>query len=209
MNWIPGDITLNGQTVDLIPMSREHFPELIKLAEDKRIWEFYSIDLAKAERFLKWLELGLEEKQKGMSHPFVIYHKANNKIIGGTRFLDIVPIHNKLEIGSTWLIPEYWATEINPECKLLLLTFCFETLKTVRVQLKTDENNIRSRKAIAKIGGQFEGILRHDAIKDNGTNRNSAYFSIIDTEWEEKKAKLVDLFENKRRETYLARQHNS
>ena len=101
--------------------------------------------------------------------------------------------HKKLEIGSTWLHPDYWATAINPECKLLLLTYCFEVLQAVRVQLKTDEKNMRSRKAIEKIGGQFEGILRNDMIRDNYTKRNSAYFSIIDDEWKDKKARLIEL----------------
>ena len=105
--------------------------------------------------------------------------------------------HKKLEIGSTWLHPDYWGTEINFECKLLLLTYCFEALHTIRVQLKTDENNIRSRKAIQKIGGQFEGIFRNDMIRDNNTKRNSAYFSIIDEEWEDNKLKLTELYETK------------
>ena len=86
--------------------------------------------------------------------------------------------------------PDYWATAINYECKLLLLTFCFEKLQAVRVQLKTDEHNWRSRKAIEKIGARYEGILRHDMIRENGTIRNSAYFSIIDSEWPETKQQL-------------------
>ena len=111
--------------------------------------------------------------------------------------MDIFPKHKKLEIGSTWLHPGYWATEINLECKLLLLTYCFEELKAVRVQLKTDENNIRSRKAIEKIGGQFEGVLRNEIIRDNGTKRNSAIYSIIDEEWTAKKERLIELFTKK------------
>lgn len=82
---------------------------------------------------------------------------------------------------------------VNTECKLLLLRFCFEELRTVRVQLKTNEKNMRSRRAIEKIGGRYEGILRNDLIGDNGIPRNSAYFSIIDTEWPEVKRKLEQL----------------
>ena len=99
------------------------------------------------------------ERGNGTQFPFIIFHKLENRIIGSTRFLDIQEKHLKLEIGWTWLDPNYWGTAINLECKLLLLTFCFETLKTTRVQFKTDENNLRSRKAIEKIGGQFEGIF--------------------------------------------------
>ena len=107
--------------------------------------------------------------------------------------MDIHPKDRKLEIGWTWLHPDYWATAINPECKLLLLTYCFETLKTIRVQLKTSDINLRSRKAIEKIGGKFEGVLRKDRIRDNGVPRNSAYFSIIEEEWESAKKNLEKL----------------
>ena len=124
----------------------------------------------------------MNEKEKETQFPFVIYHKVHKKIIGATRFLDIQAQHKKLEIGWTWLHPNYWGTTVNLECKLLLLTYCFEKLNAIRVQFKTDENNIRSRKAIEKIGGKFEGILRNDMLRDNGTKRNSAYYSIIDSE---------------------------
>ena len=140
----------------------------------------------------------MAERKKGNQFPFVIFHKHNKKLIGSTRFLDIQPKHKKLEIGSTWLHLDYWATEVNLECKLLLLTYCFENLQTIRVQLKTDENNIRSRKAIEKIGGQFEGILRNDMIRANNTIRNSAYYSILINEWNEKKLKLAELIQRKK-----------
>jgi RimJ/RimL family protein N-acetyltransferase len=125
-------------------------------------------------------------------------YKQTGKIIGSTRFMDIQSRHKKLEIGWTWLHPDYWATAVNPECKLLLLDYCFETLRTSRVQLKTDENNLRSRKAIEKIGGHFEGILRNDMIKENGIKRNSASFSIIEEEWPVTRVRLIRLLEKKR-----------
>ena len=110
--------------------------------------------------------------------------------------MDIQPTHKKLEIGWTWLHPDYWTTKLNLECKYLLLTYCLEQIEAFRVQLKTDENNIRSRKAIVKIGGQFEGIIRNDMIRDNGTKRNSAYFSIIDSDWPMIKINLALLLTN-------------
>ncbi len=113
--------------------------------------------------------------------------------MGSTRFLDIQPQHKKLEIGFTWLHPNYWGTKLNLECKLLLLTYCFEKLGAARVQLKTDQQNLRSRKAIEKIGGKFEGILRQDILRDNGTYRSSAYFSILDYEWPQCRIRLSEL----------------
>ena len=197
-NWINIVKAITGEVIDLIPLEKNHFEELEKLSKDKRIWEFYVTDYSKSSTMLEALNSALFEKNKGAQFPFIIYHKAEKKIIGSTRFLEVQSIHRKLEIGWTWLHPDYWATEVNLECKLLLLTYCFENLKTTRVQLKTDENNLRSRKAIEKIGGQFEGILRHDMLRENGTNRNSAYYSILDTEWKNVKENLKQLFENKK-----------
>ncbi|MGP8215879.1 MAG: GNAT family N-acetyltransferase [Bacteroidia bacterium] len=197
-NWIPYPTTLTGETVVLISLDQKHFTELEVLAREKRIWEFTVFDCSTPEGFLNYFNQAIAEREKGTQFPFVIFHKQLKKVIGSTRYMDIQQKHRKLEIGSTWLHPDFWRTEVNFECKLLLLIYCFETLKTVRVQLKTDENNRRSWKAIEKIGAQFEGILRNDMIRDNGTKRNSAYFSIIDKEWDEKKARLTELYKAKR-----------
>lgn len=191
INWISPPAILSGQTVDLLPLNEAHFSVLENLAKDKRIWEFYSYDCSDPNTFSAFFKTAFIERDKGSQLPFVVFHKQQNKIIGSTRFIDIQPKHKKLEIGTTWLHPDYWATVVNLECKLLLLTFCFENLNAHRVQLKTDELNVRSRKAIEKIGGQFEGILRNDMLRDNNTKRNSAYYSFIDDEWEEKKIKLT------------------
>lgn len=197
MNWISSDTILKGDLVELIPLERKHFVELEQLAREMRIWEFIPIDMSTKERCLQTFATAMCEKEKGTQLPFVIWNKQEKKIIGSTRLMEIYPAHKKLEIGWTWLHPDYWATAVNLECKLLLLTFCFEELKAIRVQLKTDENNIRSQKAIKKIGGQFEGMLRNDWIRYNGTIRNSVYFSIIHTEWEHVKINLKRLVQNK------------
>ncbi|MFM9840446.1 MAG: GNAT family N-acetyltransferase [Cyclobacteriaceae bacterium] len=197
-NLITYPTTLFGETVDLISLEKSHFPELESVAKEKRIWEFYAFDGSDSSRLLSIYNSALLEREKGKQFPFVIFHKVDKKIIGSTRFLDIDQQHRKLEIGTTWLHPDYWATEVNLECKLLLLTHCFENLSAVRVQLKTDENNLRSRKAIEKIGGHFEGILRNEMIRDNNTNRNSAFYSIIDSEWSEKKNGLMELYLKKK-----------
>ncbi|MES2780788.1 MAG: GNAT family protein [Bacteroidota bacterium] len=197
MNWITPNTTLEGETVILLPLTETYFAALDKLGEEKKIWEFIPSDMSSSEKRLAVFLKALQMREEQTHYPFVIMHKQKNEIIGSTRLLDIFPQHRKLEIGWTWLHPDYWATSINFECKLLLLTFCFEELKACRVQLRTDENNIRSRKAIEKIGAQYEGILRHDLIRENGTHRNSAYFSIIDSEWIEKKQRLEEKLKRK------------
>jgi N-acetyltransferase len=183
MNWIQYPLTINGSHVDLVALEAKHFSDLETVAQDKRIWQFYAYDGGNPTVLRSTLEGGLADREKGSQFPFVIFHKQQNRIIGSTRFMDIQQKHKKLEIGTTWLHPDYWGTVINFECKLLLLTHAFEHLGALRVQFKTDENNIRSRKAIEKVGGKFEGILRNDMLRDNNSRRNSAYFSIIEEEW--------------------------
>jgi RimJ/RimL family protein N-acetyltransferase len=153
--------------------------------------------MSTTEKRLEVFANAIEERERGTQFPFVIFHREQQKIVGSTRLMNIEPAHRKLEIGWTWLHPDYWATAVNLECKLLLLTFCFEQLLAIRVQLKTDENNIRSRTAIQKTGATYEGTLRHDWLRPNGTIRNSAYYSIIYTEWEQKKPALAALLQNK------------
>ena len=194
---IPHPIILSGDIVELRPLEKEHFAELDSLAKEPRIWEFYTVNGGNSESLMKAMQGGLDDRDKGTQYPFVIYHKAYNILIGSTRFIDIQPLHNKLEIGWTWLHPDYWKTAVNLECKLLLLTFAFETLGVYRVQFKVDVRNMRSRKAVEKIGGIAEGILRNDMVRENGTKRDSVYFSIIDTEWPETKMRITALIQSK------------
>lgn len=190
MNWVPESTKLAGDTVELLPLQTEHFDELAALAAEPAIWKHIPRDMSSRDKVLKTLAEAINAREKGMQYPFVIYHKPGKKLVGATRLMNIEQDHRKLEIGWTWLHPEYWATAINLECKLLLLTFCFEVLNACRVQLKTDENNIRSRTAILKTGARFEGILRHDMIREDGTNRNTAYYSITNDEWPTAKVSL-------------------
>ena len=200
MHWIPEGTLLEGELVSLIPLNHSHFEELVLLASDHRIWEHIPVNMGSASNCITAFNTALTNLQNETEYPFIIYHKANRKIIGSTRLMEISQPNTKLEIGWTWLHPDYWATAINLDCKLALLTYCFEALEAIRVQLKTDENNKRSRKAILKIGAKFEGILRKDRIRDNGTVRNTAYFSILDTEWPDVKTNLTRLLNKKMHE---------
>lgn len=197
MAWVEPALLFTGQIVQLRSLLPADIPVLQKIAGDKPIWQHYTFDGTDPKRFNEIYDGIFRDKEKGTQHPFAIVLKKEQKLIGSTRFLDIQPIHRKLEIGGTWLVPDYWATAVNVECKLILLTYCFERLNTVRVQLKTDVNNIRSRKAIEKIGGKYEGTLRNDMVRDNGSYRDSAYYSIIESEWGAAKVNLESLLKNK------------
>lgn len=195
MNWIKHPTELIGQKVKLIPLELEHFDELYLLANDKDIWAInpFDTDGGNIENLRKDLSNSIDKRATDEYYPFVIYHLESNKIIGATRYWQIKSEHKNLEIGGTWMHSDYWGTSLNTECKYLLLTHCFEILKTVRVQIKANEDNIRSRKAIEKIGFKFEGIFRKDKIFADGTARTSAYYSIIDNEWPEAKVRLEKL----------------
>jgi RimJ/RimL family protein N-acetyltransferase len=189
--WISHPTILEGKTIELIPLEKEHFEELYSAAADKDLWTLIPTDGSNKTIFYQNYEFALSERENGNQYPFVIRHKETQQLIGSTRLFEIYPADKKLEIGWTWITKDYWGTSVNLECKLLLLTYCFEVLKTNRVQLKTKDDNFRSRKAIEKIGGVFEGILRKDKIQNNETTRNAAYYSILDDEWNVAKQKIT------------------
>ncbi|HEX5818420.1 MAG TPA: GNAT family protein, partial [Gemmatimonadales bacterium] len=114
--------------------------------------------------------------------PFAV-RLADGRLVGSSSYLDITPAHRRLEIGATWYHPDVWATAVNPECKLLLLTHAFEVLQVNRVALVTDALNLRSQAAIARLGAVREGVLRADRITQTGRVRDSVIFSIVAAEW--------------------------
>jgi RimJ/RimL family protein N-acetyltransferase len=193
-------VILKGELVELLPLEKELFDELYEAASDKKIWEFYVGDWSDQSTFNKVYTEALNLREQGLEYPFVIKLKSNQQIIGSTRLLDIGAYNKRLEIGGTWLMPQYWATAINFDCKLSLLTFCFDEINANRVQLKTQHDNLRSRKAIEKIGGKYEGILRQHMLKDDGSFRSSAYFSILKEEWSEVKFMLENKLYDKIKE---------
>ena len=142
-NWISHPTILKGVSVDLIPLEEEHLEELCIAASDKELWEHIPTNGSDKSAFYRAYHFALAEREKENQYPFAIRHKKTNQLIGSTRLFEIYPDDRKLEIGWTWIIKQYWGTEINLECKLLLLTFCFETLKASRVQLKTKDTNIK------------------------------------------------------------------
>jgi RimJ/RimL family protein N-acetyltransferase len=191
MNWIQHPVILEGDRVRLIPLDHSHIDELANVAADERIWEHMSVNCAERSKIEQHLKSAILKRATGEQYPFTVVDKATGKLIGSTFYHNIVPEHKKLEIGWTWYAPLYWRTGYNRECKLAMLTHCFETLKTIRVQLITDINNRRSYNAILGIGASLEGVLRNERIRANGEYRNSAMFSIISSEWEVVKEGLV------------------
>lgn len=184
---------LEGNRVKLIPLVMDHAEELWESAKNEDLWQHYTFRrMENFDKFKDFLAGSLKEAETGKGFTFTIIDKATGKMRGGTSFLDIQPASRSLEIGRTWLAKELHGTGFNAECKFLLLRYCFEEMKLIRVFFKTDSNNIRSQKAMEKIGARFEGVLRNHMIRDDGTFRHSAYYSIIEGEWKEVKEKLSE-----------------
>jgi RimJ/RimL family protein N-acetyltransferase len=191
-NWGPKPTTtLQGRHVQLQPLGSAHAADLLAAGADPEVWQYQTQpqpkNLAHVQAFIDSAE---HDRARGLSVAFAIIDARSGKAVGTTRFLDIRPRDRGIEIGSTWLSSDHWRTPINTECKYLLLRHAFETLSALRVQLKTDERNQRSRAAIMRIGASFEGILRCDRLLWNGFIRSSAYYSIVHNEWPSVRTKL-------------------
>jgi N-acetyltransferase len=182
-------VTLEGTYVHLKPMRREHLPGLQRAAAYPEIWN-WTWPGADPMNVADWLEASLEAENRGTDLPFTTFDKSTGEIVGGTRYLGVDKANFVVEIGNTWLCPQYQRTPVNTDTKHLLLRHAFETLKCNRVELKTDANNAQSRSAIANIGAVEEGIRRQHLIVPGGRVRDSAVFSIIRSEWPEVKMRL-------------------
>lgn len=193
-------VTLRGRLVSLEPMTVEHAKELCAAALEDRSTYTYTYVPDGLEDTKRYIEIALTDFLKGRALPFVVRHIETGRIVGTTRFLDLevfswsqdrvdgssprdTMIPTVAEIGSTWYQASFQRTGVNTECKLLMLTHAFETWKTIRITLKTDARNIRSRTAIERLGATFEGIRRAHVPASDGGIRDSAYYSILAEEW--------------------------
>ena len=181
-------VRLKGESVRLEPLSQDHAQGLFNRGQESADWAYMPrscfVDMADTRQWI-------DEALAAPGHvPFAIVEAGKDKTIGSTRYLNIRPDHRTLEIGWTWLGREWQQTPINTQVKTLLLTHAFERLGCVRVEFKTDGRNIRSQRALERIGATREGVLRNHMIVQNDFVRDSVYFSVIDREWIEVKAVL-------------------
>lgn len=182
--------TLTGRWVRLEPLIEAHREPLRMAADDPRIWTHMLVD-ARGPEFDRWFDAALREHSEGRRVPFVVRRLADQSLVGSTSYLDPVPHHRRVEIGSTWYVPAEWGTPVNPECKFLLLEHAFEVLGMNRVSFHTDLRNTRSQAAIAKLGAIREGILRSHMITQGERIRDTVSFSIIRDEWANVKQQLL------------------
>ena len=190
MELIVEPVTLEGRHVRLEPLSQAHHADLAEVGLAEELWRWIPTPVRTAEEMSSYIETALQEQVRGVSLPFAQIDKCSGKAIGSTRYGNIERMHRRVEIGWTWIAPAWQRSAINTESKYLLLRHAFETLGCIRVELKTDSLNERSRAAILRIGGREEGTFRNHMITASGRIRHTVYFSILDSEWPEVKVRL-------------------
>jgi len=185
-------VTLEGKVVRLEPLRREHAPLLWDAAKDAldNIFRWIPYPMRTAEDLQNSIEKILAEQARGQSIAFATVEKSSGHVIGSTRFMNMDLPNRRVEIGSTWIAPLWQRTAVNTEAKYLMLRHAFEQWQCLRVELKTDSMNQRSRAAILRLGAKEEGTLRQHMVTWDGRRRDSVYFSILDSEWPEGKARL-------------------
>jgi N-acetyltransferase len=183
-------VVLEGGHVRLEPLSLSHLDGLCEIGIVEELWRWIPTQVETREQMKAYIETALTERANGVSMPFAQIERATGRVIGSTRYMNIEKNHRRLEIGSTWIAPAWQRSAINTEAKYLLLRRAFEDLGCMRVELKTDSMNEKSRNAILRIGAKQEGIFRNHMITSSGRVRHTVYFSVIDSEWPEIKAGL-------------------
>ena len=176
-------VILDGRIVILEPLEDHHADALAVAGTDERIWRYTPRKIRTQDDMVGYVADALAERRAGTMLPFVIVARSTRSVIGSTRYGAIDLANRRLEIGWTWLSPEWQRTGANREAKFLLLRHAFEELRCVRVEFKTDVLNEPSRRALEDIGATEEGVLRRHVIVEGGRIRDTVYYSILDTEW--------------------------
>ena len=188
-------LTLEGSVVRLEPIRRDHAALFWDVANNdlEDIFRWIPYSMKSPEDFRILIDKAFQEQERGESVVFATVERSSGRVIGSTRFMNIDRINRRIEIGSTWIAPAWQRTAVNSEAKYLMLRHAFEVWKCIRVELKTDALNQKSRKAILRIGAKEEGTLRRHLLTWSGRVRDTVYFSILDDEWPEVKTRLENV----------------
>ncbi|MEW5864234.1 MAG: GNAT family protein [Pseudomonadota bacterium] len=186
----PRPTTLEGHGVRLEPLAREHEPALAAAAADGRLWELWFTSVPAPGETLAYIEQALAGQDAGHMLPFVVRELAGGRIVGSTRYHDIVPAADRVEIGWTWYAASWQRTHVNTACKLLLFAHAFEALGCRVVGLRTDNFNFRSQRAIEALGARKDGVIRHHWPRRDGSVRDTVMYSVLAGEWPDVKRHL-------------------
>ena len=179
----PAPLQLEGHGVCLEPLGHEHEVALAAAASDGRLWELWYTAVPEPTKVGKYIDDALAGQSAGHMLPWAVRDLASGEIVGSTRYHDIVPAVERVEIGYTWYAARMQRSHVNTACKLLLLTHAFDTLHCKVVGLRTDNFNFRSQRAIEALGAKRDGVLRHHQARRDGSVRDSVMYSILASEW--------------------------
>ncbi len=191
-----GPITLQGRYLRLVPLLRSHIEPLARVGKDPEIWQWMSYGYCgTGEAMGRLVDLLLSRQSTGADLAFTVLLRPDDQPVGMTRYLGIDRPNRNAEVGGTWYSSDLWRTPVNTESKLLMLANAFDTEGCERVQIKTDIRNVRSQRAIKRLGAQREGVLRRHMVLSDGTFRDSVVYSIVRTEWPEVRRRLETALE--------------
>jgi len=197
-------VSLESSLVKLVPMTMQHLNAFCLAGNYSQVWQHMPINRCQNNEVAKsWMEEAIEEMAQGLQLAFVTIDKKTDTVIGSTRLFRLNEKDKAIEIGHTFITPDFQRSYVNSHAKYLMLKHAFDVLGMCRVEICTHENNQQSRNAITRIGGHFEGVLRKHRRSPNGDYRNTAMFSIIDEEWPQVKAKLFATGRNKEEFNYV------
>jgi RimJ/RimL family protein N-acetyltransferase len=179
----PEAVTLEGHGIRLEPLTLEHHDDLVAAAADGRLWELWYTSIPTAAETGDYIAAALAGMEQGQMLPWAVRDLATGTIVGSTRYHDIVPSVDRVEIGYTWYAASRQRSHVNAACKLLLLGHAFDDLGCRVVGLRTDNFNFRSQRAIEALGAKKDGVLRHHFRRRDGSVRDSVMYSILVSEW--------------------------
>jgi N-acetyltransferase len=175
--------TLEGHGVRLEPLTREHHDGIAAAASDGRLWELFFTSVPEPDKTASYIEDALKGQARGDMLPWVVRDLKSGDIVGSTRYHDIVPSADRVEIGYTWYAQRCQRTHVNTACKLLLFDYAFDKISCTVVGLRTDNFNFRSQRAIEALGAKKDGVIRHHAPRRDGSVRDTVMYSVLAAEW--------------------------
>ena len=190
MTWLQ-PVTLRSSRATLEPLAHSHGADLIEAVKDGGLWQLWYTTIPEPEKMGAEIDRRLALQAKGSMLPFAVIDNTSAKAVGMTTYMNVEPAHRRVEIGSTWYRKSVQRTDLNTQCKLMLLTHAFETLDCIAVEFRTHFFNQQSRRGIERLGAKLDGILRNHQLATNGTLRDTCVYSIIAAEWPTVKAHLT------------------
>jgi len=185
------EIVLETERIKLVPLRLDYKEDLLNAARDGDLGKLWFTSVPTVDTIDDYMDKAINDFELDKGLAFAVIDKKSDKIIGTSRYTNATPEYKRLEIGYTWYAKSYQKSFVNTECKLLLLTYAFEVLETIAVELRTNWYNFESRKAIAKLGAKQDGVLRNHQINPDGSFRDTVVFSIINSEWKACKRSLL------------------